>query len=135
MSVEKVASQMWGNKEKHCFFHETTREQRSRHENWTTRIQIALRVFFIHMKFRISEPPEGAPKGAGDMDINRIRNLFKPNNIKSKMPNISPIVYSSPPLSVDSPTFELKLLLALIGDPHIGYILTPRVTFLTRSTR
>ena len=94
-----------GQQRKQRFFHETTREQRSRRENWTTRVQIALRVFFIHMKFRIFEPPEGAPKGAGDMDIKQVRNHFKPNNLKSKMPNINPIDYISPPLSVDRPTF------------------------------
>ena len=71
------------------------------------------------MKSRIFEPPEAAPKGAGDMDIKQVRNQFKPNNLKSKLLNINPIDYISPPLSVDSPTFELKLLLALTGNPHI----------------
>ena len=94
-----------GQQRKQRFFHETTREQGFRRENWTTRIQIALRVFFIDVKFRIFEPPEGAPKGAGDMDIKQVRNHFEPNNLKIKMPNINPIDYISPPLSVDRPTF------------------------------
>ena len=99
-----------GHQRKQRFFHETTREQRSRRENWTTRVQIALRVFFIHMKFRISEPPEGAPKGAGDMDMKQVRNRFKPNNLKSKMPNINPIDYISPPLENCTSERELRLL-------------------------
>ena len=94
-----------GQQRKQHFFHETTREQRSRRDNWTTRVQIALRVFFIHMKFRICLPPGGAPKGAGDIEIKQVRNHFKPNNLKSKTPNMNPIDYISPPLSVDRPTF------------------------------
>jgi len=97
-----------GQQRKQRFSHESIREQRSRRENRTTRIQISLRVFFTLMKFGIFEPPGGAPKGAGDMYIKQVRNHLKPKNLKSKMPNINPIVYISPPLSVDRPTFSLK---------------------------
>jgi len=57
------------------------------------------------MKFLIFEPPEGDPKGAADMDIKQVGTHFKPNNLKSKMPNINPMDYICPPLSVDMPTF------------------------------
>ena len=71
------------------------------------------------MKFQIFEPPEGAPKGAGDLDIKQVRNHFKPNNFKRKMPNINPIVSISPPLSVDRSTFDLKTTVPLTGFPHV----------------
>jgi len=35
------------------------------------------------------------------------------------MPNINPIDYISPPLSVDRPTFQLKCLSTLTGNPNV----------------
>ena len=54
-----------GNQRKQPFLHETTREQRSRRENWTTRIQIALRVFLDAIIFGFLTTRMVRPKEQG----------------------------------------------------------------------
>lgn len=71
LSVKKVARQI-KDIPRNFVLQVTTRKHRSRRERWTTRIHIALGVFFRYHKLRIFEPPEGTPNVAGHMGRKRI---------------------------------------------------------------
>jgi len=70
------------------------------------------------MNSRIFEPPEGAPKGAGDMDIKQVRNHFKQKKSKKQDAQYESNWLYQPAAVRRQAHFSMKLLLTLTGNPH-----------------